>query len=117
WQGALVRTAGKWQARTLEVWGAKPVVIDLGDAYTALQRGTADCLLLVYNLIDSFKLYEVVKHVTRIDHSINMVVVQANLDVWNKIPAEDQEILVQAGREAQQHILDLRKDLVVNTIE
>ncbi|MBI4492044.1 MAG: TRAP transporter substrate-binding protein [Chloroflexi bacterium] len=117
WKGALVRTAGKWQSRTLEVWGAKPVVIDLGDAYTAIQRGTADCLLLVYNLLDSFKLYEVVTHITRIDHSINMVAVHANLDTWKKLPPEDQQILVDAGREAQNYLVAQRKDLVVTTID
>src|SRR5437867_3767170 len=56
WKGALVRTAGKWQGATIEAWGGKPVTIDLSEAYSAIQRGTADCLLLVYNLLDSFKL-------------------------------------------------------------
>ena len=117
WQGALVRVAGKWQTETLTRWGAKPVVIDLGEAYTALQRGTADCLLLVYNLLDSFKLYEVAKNVTRIDHSINLVAVTANLDAWNKLPAEDQRILLDAGHEAQAYVDHQRVDLVTRTLE
>jgi C4-dicarboxylate-binding protein DctP len=117
WQGALVRVAGKWQTETLQRWGAKPVVIDLGEAYTAIQRGTADCLLLVYNLLDSFKLYEVAKNVTRIDHSINLVAVTANLDAWNKLPPEDQQILLDAGREAQSYVDQQRVDLVAKTLE
>jgi TRAP-type transport system periplasmic protein len=117
WQGALVRTAGKWQAATLQAWGAKPVTIDLSEAYTAIQRGTADCLLLVYNLLDSFKLYEVAKNLTRIDHSINFVTVNANQDAWKKLPAEDQQILLTAGTEAQQFIADKRAQLVPQEIE
>jgi TRAP-type C4-dicarboxylate transport system substrate-binding protein len=117
WQGALVRTAGKWQARTLEVWGAKPVVIPLGDAYTAIQRGTAECLLLVYNLVDSFKFYEVAKYLTRIDHSINLAAVTVNLDAWNRLPPEDQQILLEAGREAQDYVLKERDQLVTQVIE
>jgi TRAP-type C4-dicarboxylate transport system substrate-binding protein len=117
WQGALVRVAGKWQTETLTRWGAKPVVIDLGEAYTALQRGTADCLLLVYNLLDSFKLYEVAKNVTRIDHSINLVAVTANNDAWNRLPVEDQQILLGAGREAQEYVDQVRTDLVTRTID
>lgn len=117
WQGALVRVAGKWQTQSLERWGAKPVVIDLGEAYTAVQRGTADCLLLVYNLLDSFKLYEVAKYVTRIDHSINLVAVTANKDSWNKLPPEDQRMLAQAGQEAQAFVDQRRTDLVSRTID
>lgn len=117
WQGALVRTAGKWQGRTMELWGAKPVVTDLSEAYMAMQRGTVDCLLLVYNLLDSLKLYEVAKNLTRIDHSINLQVMTANLNAWNKLPPEDQKILVDAGRETQEFLLQQRVDLVTKAIE
>ncbi|MFI5266878.1 MAG: TRAP transporter substrate-binding protein [Chloroflexota bacterium] len=117
WQGALVRTAGKWQGATVAAWGGKPVTIDLSEAYSSIQRGTADCLLLVYNLLDSVKLYEVAKNVTRIDHSINLQLVTANSDAWNKIPAPDQQILTQAGRETQDYLLKQRSDLVTKTID
>lgn len=117
WQGALVRTAGKWQGRTLEMWGAKPVVIDSSETYTAIQRGTADCLLFVYNLLDSFKIYEVAKFLTRIDHSINFQVVTANMGAWSKLPAEDQKILMEAGRATQEFLMRQRVDLVTKTID
>ena len=117
WQGALVRAAGKWKGRTMEVWGAKPVVIDISEAYTAIQRGTTDCLLLVYNLLDSFKIYEVAKYVTRIDHSINLQVVSANLAAWSKLPPEDQQILIDAGRETQDFLVKQRSELVTKTLE
>jgi TRAP-type C4-dicarboxylate transport system substrate-binding protein len=117
WQGALVRTAGKWQGETVAAWGGKPVTIDLSEAYSAIQRGTADCLLLVYNLLDSFKFPEVAKNVTRIDHSINLQLVTANNDSWKKLPAEDQQILTQAGQEAQEYLLKERSDLVTKTVD
>lgn len=117
WQGTLVRVAGKWQSATIEKWGGKPVVIDLGDAYTALQRGTADCLLLVYNLLDSFKLYEVVKNMTRIDHSVNLQALTVNLDAWAKIPAEDQKILLDAGQESQEFVMQRKRTLVETSLE
>ncbi len=101
WQGALVRAAGKWQAATAQAWGAKPVVIDISEAYSAIQRGTADCLLFTYSLLDSFKMYEVAKNLTRIDHSVNLATMDANLDTWNKISQADQQILTAAGRDTQ----------------
>jgi TRAP-type C4-dicarboxylate transport system substrate-binding protein len=117
WKGALVRTAGKWQGATIEAWGGKSVTIDLSEAYSAIQRGTADCLLLVYNLYDSLKMYEVAKNITRAEHSINMQLVTANADAWNKIPQPDQDILIQAGRETQDFLIKQRSDLVTKVIE
>ncbi|HEX6513484.1 MAG TPA: TRAP transporter substrate-binding protein [Chloroflexota bacterium] len=112
WQGALVRTAGKWQGATAERWGAKPVVIDLSEAYSAIQRGTADCLLFTYSLLDSFKMYEVAKNLTRIDHSVNLATVDVNADSWNKLPAADQQILKQAGTETEDWLLGQRTQVI-----
>ena len=116
WKGTLVRTAGRWQAETMKAWGANPTVINLGDLYTALQRGTADCALLVYNLLDSFRIYEVAKYITRIDHSINYQVVTVNLDVWQKLGPQAQRVFLEAGEQAKKKSLELRKDLTVNII-
>jgi len=74
-------------------------------------------LLFVYNLLDSFKLYEVAKYVTRIDHSINLQVVSVNLNAWNRLPPEDQQILLDAGRETQEFLVQERSDLVTKTVE
>ena len=117
WKGALVRTAGKWQGRTLELWGGKTVTIDSSEAYSAIQRGTADCLLYAYNLYDSGKMYEVAKYITRIDHSVNLQSISANQAAWSKLPAEDQKILIDAGRETQQYTLKLRDPLVPQVLD
>lgn len=116
WDGALVRTAGRWQAETLKAWGAQPTVINLGDLYTALQRGTVDCTLLVYNLLDSFRIYEVAKYVTRIDHSINYIIVSVNAGILNKVGPGGRKIFFEAGQEARRKVLEYRKDVTVDTI-
>jgi TRAP-type C4-dicarboxylate transport system substrate-binding protein len=116
WKGALVRTAGRWQAETLKAWGANPTVINLGDLYSALQRGTVDCTLLVYQLLDSFRIYEVGKHITRIDHSINYPVITMNLDVWKKLGPEAQKIILEADREATRKGLEMKRSLTVDVI-
>ena len=43
--------------------------------------------------------------------------VTANLDAWNKLPPEDQQILLDAGREAQSSVDQQRVDLVARTLE
>jgi TRAP-type transport system periplasmic protein len=117
WRGALVRTAGRWQAATLQNWGASPVVIPLNELYTALQRGTVDCTLLVYNLLESFRIYEVGKFVTRIDHSINYSPFVINQKVWDSLSKEDQQIMIEAGKEARLLSDRLRADATVKAID
>lgn len=101
--GALIRTAGVWQAKTMENWGAKPVVLDLGSLYTALQRGTVDSTLLDLELIKSYKIYEVAKYLTPLESSINYNTLNINLNQWNKLSPEDQKIMLDAGVEAQKY--------------
>ena len=117
WKGALVRTAGRWQSETLKAWGASPTQINIGDLYTGVQRGTVDCTLLVYNLLDSFRIYEVAKYVTRIDHSINYTSVTVNLDLWKKLGPQGQRVFLESGQAAEKKGLEFRKDVTVNTIE
>lgn len=117
WRGALVRTAGRWQAATLTNWGASPVVIPLNELYTALQRGTVDCTLLVYTLLESFRIYEVGKYVTRIDHSINYAPYFVNQRIWESLPRDDQQAMLEAGREARKYSIELRKDATVKSLE
>lgn len=117
WRGALVRTAGRWQAATLQHWGASPVVIPINELYTALQRGTVDCTLLSYTLVESFRIYEVGRYITRIDHSTNYSVNVLNREVWNKLPAGDQKTMLDAGLEARQHSVELARDAVVKALD
>ena len=107
WKGVKIRTAGRWQSETIQNWGGSPVFMPLGDLYIALQRGTVDCTLLVYNLLQSFKITEVAKYVTRADHSVNYLVLTMNLGVWSKLSPADQHILLAAGRETERHQFDL----------
>lgn len=117
WRGALVRTAGRWQAATLTNWGASPVVIPLNELYTGLQRGTVDCTLLVYSLLEAFRIYEVAKYVTRIDHSINYAPFAINKGVWDSLSRDDQQIMVDAGKEARKLSDQLRKDATIKAID
>jgi TRAP-type C4-dicarboxylate transport system substrate-binding protein len=107
WKGVKIRTAGRWQSETIQNWGGSPVFMPLGDLYIALQRGTVDCTLLVYNLLQSFKITEVAKYVTRADHSINYLVLTMNLGVWNKLSPAEQQVLLAAGRDTERHQFDL----------
>ncbi|MCL6637193.1 MAG: TRAP transporter substrate-binding protein [Alicyclobacillus sp.] len=102
-KGTLIRTAGPWQAKTMEVWGAKPVVLDPGNLYTALQRGTVDSTLFDLELIRSYKIYEVAKDLTMLNSSINYDTLDMNLNQWRKLSPEDQQVMLDAGLDAQKY--------------
>ena len=99
WEGALVRTAGRWQAESIRAWGGSPVVIPPGELYSALERGTANCTLMVYNGVNSLKLYEVAPRITRVDHSIAFGSINVSEHTWARIPEEDRAIMREAGEE------------------
>jgi len=99
WSGALVRTAGRWQGAAIERMGGSPVVMGFGDVYSALERGTINCTLAVYNFLYSVKLYEPAKYVTRLDHSIAFGSINVSNITWDRLSEEDQKIMREVGDE------------------
>ena len=99
WQGALVRTAGRWQAETVKRWGGSPVVLAPADLYSALERKTVNCTLMVYNIVKSMKLYEPAKFITRVDHSIAFGSLNVSNRTWAKLSGADRAIMRRLGDE------------------
>ena len=108
--GKLLRTAGPWQAQVGEAWGASPIVLPTGELYTALQTGTADCTMLIYNILDSNKIAEVAPFMIRTDFQSNYQTVNMNLDLWNSLEEATQEALLEAGADAQAYGLELIRE-------
>lgn len=99
WKGVKIRTAGRWQAETIKRWGGSPTVIPPGELYTALDRGTVDCTLMIYNGVLSLKLYEPAKFITRNEHSIASGSINVSNAVWNKLSEADRKIMLKVGEE------------------
>jgi TRAP-type C4-dicarboxylate transport system substrate-binding protein len=79
--------------------GAKPIVMDFTEVFTALETGIidgADASSLANNVGNG--IYDVVKHATYPGfHSMPMDHVTLNLEVWNGLPADIQRIFEVAG--------------------
>jgi len=99
WRGVIVRTAGRWQAETIKNWGGSPVVIPPGELYSALERGTANCTLMVYNGLESLKLFQVAPRVTRVDHSIAFGTINVASQTWAKLSDAEKKAMNDAGDE------------------
>lgn len=80
--------------------GCVPVQGNALEAYTGLQTGVYDGWLLPDSGFTSFKLYEVAKYFTRVGFGcISAASITVNLDVWNSLPKEVQQIMLEVGRE------------------
>lgn len=120
-KGCKVRSPGGYMSRALEAMGAIPINMPSPEAYTAMERGTLDCISMVESSQIAFRLHEVTAFITRADYSTTGVPIMVNLKVWNSLPKEIQEIMLQAGKEAEQNIIKemmkYQKEVVDPTIQ
>lgn len=88
------------QSKGFEVLGATPVGMSLGDVYTALQQGTIDGAENPLSTLYGRKLHEVAKYLILDGHVKNFCVWLCSADWFNALTPEQQELLVNTGREA-----------------
>jgi tripartite ATP-independent transporter DctP family solute receptor len=93
-KGLRIRTAGApaW-SKSCEYMGAVPTVMSSGETYTALQQKVVDGCEFPYYVVNTFKIYEVLKYVDETAHHnlLNGFIVGK---AWfNTIPVEYQEML------------------------
>jgi len=73
--------------------GAVPVTVNSIDIYAALKDGRADAQENPLALVDSFKLYEVVKYISMTNHMWSGFNQMAHLPTWRRLPANIPEII------------------------
>jgi TRAP-type C4-dicarboxylate transport system substrate-binding protein len=80
--------------------GGAPVTLMSPDLYTAMERGVTDGIFVPYTFFFENSFYEVCKY--GIDHPLfnDNTVYLFNLDSWNRIPKELQNLLRQVHKEA-----------------
>jgi len=104
-----------WQAL-----GASPTPIAFSELYPALQQGTVDAQDNPLELLISQKFYEVQKCVTLTNHIFQVGMATCNLDWFNGLSAEDQEVVqkaIQAGVEYQRTQAAEQKDGYIKTLK
>ncbi|MBQ8507417.1 MAG: sialic acid TRAP transporter substrate-binding protein SiaP [Clostridia bacterium] len=81
--------------------GANPTPISFSELYLALQTGVVDGQDNPLPTVESAKFYEVQKSITITNHLVDSVWPAINLEFWNSLTAEQQQIVldgVEAGR-------------------
>ena len=120
WKGQKMRLGGRWQSTLGQKWGASPVFMVPGELYLALQRGVIDGYMLIYDIVYGLKLYEVSPYIMDSGFSNNVEIVTMNLQKWNALTKEDQEVFKQGlkdvkpwnYKETVRYYEDLKKDVL-----
>jgi TRAP-type C4-dicarboxylate transport system substrate-binding protein len=103
-----IRSQGEYFPKMLAAVGAVPVNVLPGEFYESLQRGSVDCMVLPWDLMVAFKLYEVAKHGSTINLGALISNPQwYNLKKWEQLPANVRELLTKVAKDGQ--AVDLAK--------
>lgn len=82
------------------ITGATPVASNLNEAYQSIQTGVYQGYISAATWWTTFKLNEVAKHYTKTDFGAMPVnAVTVNLQTWNKLPKDAQDILQEVARD------------------
>jgi tripartite ATP-independent transporter DctP family solute receptor len=85
--------AGEMVADTFRAFGCEPVTINSNAIYDALATGKVDAQENPLALVDSFKLYEVVRYVSMTNHMWSGFNELAHLPTWNRLPADIKSVI------------------------
>lgn len=92
-EGLRIRALGSMEFAALEAFGAVPLGMPAPDIYDALERGVIEGVSITVSAVATFHFYDVVQHVTITNHGGGAQVVVMNLDTWNSLAPEDQELI------------------------
>ena len=92
-KGKRLATSGM-QGQILEALGGVGVALSPAEQVEGLQKGTVDGIICPTSAINDFKFYESGKYFVKIPFGYRTYPVGINMDVWNKLSADNQKTLV-----------------------
>jgi len=104
-KGLKLRVSSEGHGKILEAVGCASVFMPAGDIYTAVQKGTVDGMIFPLEHTFAYGLHEVVKY--GVDaHILGITALLAmNMDTWNRLPPDVQEIMAGTGKDLSFHLL------------
>jgi TRAP-type C4-dicarboxylate transport system substrate-binding protein len=116
-KGLKIRSYGALAAESIRTLGGTPVVLDPGEMYLALQRGTIDGVITGITTIDQRKLWEVSKYATLPSAGFAILIANMNLAKWNALPDDVKRAITEAGDEVQAWSVDESKRQDAKSLE
>lgn len=97
--------------------GANAVPMPFPEVYTALEQKTVDGQENPVSVVLSAKFSEVQKHLTFTRHTYNPQIVIASKRVWDRLDAEEQQLIEAAAAEAKAYQRQVNRDAEAKQIE
>jgi TRAP-type C4-dicarboxylate transport system substrate-binding protein len=101
WDGLLTQTISPQTAKVVELLGGAGVAMPFAEGYQGLQKGTIEASLQSGSMMIMFKMNEVADYVLSAYLTPASIVIAINLEVYNDMPKDIQELIVKLGKEAQ----------------
>lgn len=119
--GLSIRVAEtKLRVDAFEQLGALPTVMAFSELYGGLQTGAVDAQENPLANIAAANFYEVQDYLSLTGHFYNTVMLVVSTDVWDKISAEDQEIILAEAERVQDEVTvqnDAKEDEYLQELE
>jgi TRAP-type C4-dicarboxylate transport system substrate-binding protein len=97
WDGLLVQSVSPVCTDVVEILGGSPVPMPFVEGYQALDKGVVDASLQATPYWLNWKIYEVASHLTLVYLLGTTVMASVNLDMYNSLPKDIQDILSEEG--------------------
>lgn len=103
-RGVQLRTVGALETRLTEELGSTPVDVDAAELFTALQQGVVDGYWLTHSTTRDFNFHEAITNVWEINQGGAMWFVGANLDAFEALSTQTQELLREEARKMEEEM-------------
>jgi len=104
-------------AKTLKAWGANQIGMPMSATPEALQKGVVKGLFSSLEVMKDFKFAEICKYVTVTDAVIYPFSVVMNLDKWNSLPKDVQQVMEGMAREHSEWTGSYMDNHIIESIE
>jgi len=118
-EGLTVRAATGSDSLHIAALGANTVYIPAPECYSAMEKGSIDLLYTAPAMYDIFEIYQIEPNYVCIipNFSGGLGVTTINLDTWNSLPADVQEIISEVGQEFSERYAEEKYDAQIEMIE
>lgn len=98
-QGLTMRFPTPIMGDVMEAMGASSVGMPAPEIFESLSTGVIDGLSIAVSGLESFQLYDELNYGTKCDCYVAAQYLVMNLDTWNSLTPDTQQVLLDAGRE------------------
>lgn len=120
-QGLKVAVPGDFNISLLQALGASPTLVPPPEAYTSLQRGILDGMVMDPLFYDMMSLKEVINYQTNIPFGGSLWYIVMNEEKWNGLPADIQDIFLQFagqfGKRSDEFYAPKKQAVLSNAVE